>query len=244
MICRHVSNLFRRTVLQIPFSLLLNLVILCLLVQINAQQHVSTVNRQCEEIYDQIIDEISLRNLFQSSVLSSMSYLEYEKDSTLHPWKIDFESTGPEITAGFIRTMLQRKACEVHLFLRKSYRILYKILSSIPLLRSVLKTTQRSGVTHGDMTSKHAIRLNDCFAKEKIVENFKLRWFFADWREGVWHDTEVLLGESENIAVVVFRGSDTAADLFTNSQTMEAASHSFYFGPQEGQFVRNLSHFN
>ena len=77
----------------------------------------------------------------------------------------------------------------------------------------------------------------DFAADERIVESFRLRWFFADWREGLWHDTEVLLGESDNVAVIVFRGSDTAADLFTNSQTMEPASHSFYFGPQEGGFL-------
>ena len=60
-----------------------------------------------------------------------------------------------------------------------------------------------------------------CPLREKNMENFQFRWFMGDWKEGIWHDTEVLLAESNTVATVVFRGSDTTADLFTNSQTME-----------------------
>ena len=234
----YIGNLSRRISSQTPFSSLLYLIVTFLLVQTSLQQHVTAVNRQCVEIYDQEIDEISLRSLFQSSVLSAMSYLQYEKDATAHPWKIDFQSTCPQTTTGFVKMVLLRKTHELRLFVSNFVGFFKNALYSIPFLRYLLskigifkiKASSGSKSKGGSTPANSAV-------DERIVESFRLRWFFADWREGLWHDTEVLLGESDNVAVIVFRGSDTAADLFTNSQTMEPASHSFYFGPQEGGFL-------
>ena len=226
----HIGNLSRRISSQTPFSSLLYLLVTFLLVQTSLQQHVTAVNRQCIEIYDQEIDEISLRSLFQSSVLSAMSYLQYEKDATAHPWKIDFQSTCHETTTGFVKMVLLRKTHELRLFVSNFVGFFKNALYSIPFLRYLMSKIGIVKIKGGSTPADFA-------ADERIVESFRLRWFFADWREGLWHDTEVLLGESDNVAVIVFRGSDTAADLFTNSQTMEPASHSFYFGPQEGGFL-------
>ena len=61
-------------------------------------------------------------------------------------------------------------------------------------------------------------------------EAFTLKWFFNDWKEkGIWHDTELLVAESEDSVAIAFRGSDSPADLVTNSQTMEPVTHSAYF---------------
>ena len=234
----HFRNLSRRNSSPPPFSRLLTLTITILLVQISIEQHISAANRQCVEIYDQEIDEISLQSLFQSSVLSAMSYLQYEKDATGHPWKIDFQTTSPKTTSGSIKIVLLRKVREFRLFVTNFVGFLKNTLYSIPFLRYLLRII---GVIKGnasfDSKSKSGRTRANFFSDERIVESFRLRWFFADWREGLWHDTEVLLGESDNIAFIIFRGSDTAADLLTNSQTMEPASHSFYFGPQEGGFL-------
>ena len=167
-----------------------------------------------------------------------MSYLQYEKDATGHPWKIDFQTDSPKTTTGSIKMVLLRKTREVRLFVTNFVGFLKNTLYSVPFLRYLLR---RIGIINGstsfDSKSKSGSTPADFISDERIVESFRLRWFFADWREGLWHDTEVLLGESENIAFIIFRGSDTAADLLTNSQTMEPASHSFYFGPQEGGFL-------
>lgn len=40
---------------------------------------------------------------------------------------------------------------------------------------------------------------------------------------------QVLLAENENTAIISFRGSESTADLITNSQTFEPVSHAEYF---------------
>jgi hypothetical protein len=44
-------------------------------------------------------------------------------------------------------------------------------------------------------------------------------WFFSDWKDGYWHDTEVLIASSSTVMYVIFRGSDSPADAMTSSQT-------------------------
>lgn len=44
-------------------------------------------------------------------------------------------------------------------------------------------------------------------------------WFFSDWKDGLWHDTEVLIACNLNSAYIIFRGSDGPADALTSSQT-------------------------
>ena len=73
-------------------------------------------------------------------------------------------------------------------------------------------------------------------------QRFTIRWFLADFREGKWHDTEVLLAESANsdILLISFRGSDTAADLITNSQRMESTRYSDRFQQFGGKMLRGI----
>ena len=60
-------------------------------------------------------------------------------------------------------------------------------------------------------------------------ESFKLRWFLSNWHENGWHDTEVLLAETRETAVIAFRGTESRADMITNSQAYESVRHSRYF---------------
>eukprot|EP01041_Mallomonas_annulata_P001364 gene1364-2636_t len=63
-----------------------------------------------------------------------------------------------------------------------------------------------------------------------IHEKFILRWFFNDWKENnQWHDTEVLIAESKHTVGIFFRGSDSTADLITNTQTMNSIKKYKYF---------------
>lgn len=54
-------------------------------------------------------------------------------------------------------------------------------------------------------------------------------WFFSDWKDGLWHDTEVLIATSPTTAFVIFRGSDSPADAATSSQTYVPARRVNYF---------------
>jgi hypothetical protein len=53
-----------------------------------------------------------------------------------------------------------------------------------------------------------------------------------------------MLAESDSTAAIVFRGSDSPSDVFTNSQTLEPATHSHYFGCQEVHTYKSLSNAN
>jgi hypothetical protein len=44
-------------------------------------------------------------------------------------------------------------------------------------------------------------------------EQIKLRWFLGNWHEDGWHDTEVILAESDNRVYVSFRGTENAVRL-------------------------------
>ena len=186
-------------------------------------ESVTLLNRQCKELKDQFIGEETLKMAYKGSILSAMAYLEYEKDSAGHPWEVNFETARPRTIVSSIKFSFSR-----HLCLVKSI-IIRGISIAQYLLRENFVIGKRK--TRGDQTS---ITLDSCPAVDTEQDPIEFRWFFADWREGIWHDTEVLLGESSTTAVIVFRGSDSAADLFTNSQTMEPAAHSYYFGAKEG----------
>lgn len=188
-------------------------------------------SQQCEGVVDQLIDAENLRIVYKASILSALAYLEYEKNSRNHPWEVAFESTIPTLL-NTVKFSLARRFCVTRSFFRRLKRYIYGVLSRVPLI----------GVYFNDRTSSDKKASNhliddECRSVGRHRDSIVLRWFFADWREGLWHDTEVLLGESETTAFVVFRGSDSAADLITNSQTLEPAIHSNYFGSQEGTYV-------
>ena len=237
------ENRTRRAVQQAPLSRLLLIATILLLAGKAAPQHASKPNRRCGEIFDQAVDEETLRNLFKSSVMSAMSYLEYEKDSAVHPWSVDFESTSPKTRLGSLRISIRMYICQARSLVSRMFNSILKSLYSLPLLRYLLRRRETKGAINlndaeksvdGKNSQSQLSKTDSCQVEENAWESFKFRWFFADWREGLWHDTEVLLGESATTAVIIFRGSDTAADLFTNSQTMEPALHSYYFGSQAG----------
>ena len=211
---------------------LLILTTMLLLFQVTQQQQIIAGNRQCSVIYDQEIDEKSMSALYMSSVLSAIAYLEYEKDPTQHPWKVDFESTGQATFLSTLKIKIRRTLCQMKLRIRNVVGFFRRYLDRI-----LWNSNEENDIPNYNAKATDISHTGLCNIEEKIAESFKFRWFFADWREGLWHDTEVLLGESETTAVIAFRGSDTAADLFTNSQTMEPAMHSYYFGHQEGQLL-------
>lgn len=201
-------------------SVTLFVLIVLLISQIGLPEPISRVNRQCKELTDQIIGEEALKMSYKGSILSAMAYLEYEKDATRHPWQVNFETARPRTIISSIRFSFSRHLCLVKSILVRGTSALRNLLEGIPKMRK--------------FSLKGAERHDSCPTVDTEQDAIEFRWFFADWREGIWHDTEVLLGESKTTAVIVFRGSDSAADLFTNSQTMEPAAHSYYFGAQEG----------
>ena len=106
-----------------------------------------------------------------------------------------------------------------------------------------LKNTKFNEDQYG--TNKSNSFKNDmpyCPNRGMYFDSFEFRWFFNNWKESnFWHDTEVLLAESTHQAIIVFRGSDSAADFVTNSQTMEPAVHSKYFhNCYEGSIHRGI----
>ena len=199
---------------------ILTVLILLLTSQIGLPEPISRVNRQCKELTDQLIGEEALRMSYKGSILSAMAYLEYEKDASRHPWQVNFETARPRTVISSIKFSLSRHVCLVKGIIIRGTSALLHLFQRFSKMRK--SSLERTG---GHDT---------CPTIDTEQDPIEFRWFFADWREGIWHDTEVLLGESKTTAVIVFRGSDSAADLFTNSQTMEPAAHSYYFGAQEG----------
>jgi hypothetical protein len=74
---------------------------------------------------------------------------------------------------------------------------------------------------------------------EKTVH---IRWFFSDWSHaGRWHDTEVLVAESDEHFFIIFRGTDSVADVMTNAQTYITASRADFVGNvSEGSLHRGF----
>jgi hypothetical protein len=204
---------------QILSRILVGLTVL-LISQIGLPEPISLVNRQCKELMDQHIGEEALKMSFKGSILSAMAYLEYEKDAARHPWQVNFETARPRTVISSIKFSFSRHVCLVKAIITRGTSAFLNFFEGIAKMR---KSSLEKARGH-----------DSCPTVDTEQDPIEFRWFFADWREGIWHDTEVLLGESKTTAVIVFRGSDSAADLFTNSQTMEPAVHSFYFGAQEG----------
>jgi hypothetical protein len=72
-------------------------------------------------------------------------------------------------------------------------------------------------------------------------ERIKLRWFLSNWHEDGWHDTELILAESDDRVYISFRGTENAVDLITNSQAYEPAKHSNFFnGISSGSLHRGM----
>jgi hypothetical protein len=201
-------------------SRILTILTVLLISRIGLPEPISHVNRQCKELTDQHIGEEALKMSYKGSILSAMAYLEYEKDATRHPWQVNFETARPRTVISSIKFSFSRHVCLVKGIIIRGTSAVRNLLDRISKMRKSLLERTRG--------------YDSCPTVDTEQDPIEFRWFFADWREGIWHDTEVLLGESKTTAVIVFRGSDSAADLFTNSQTMEPATHSYYFGAQEG----------
>jgi hypothetical protein len=56
-----------------------------------------------------------------------------------------------------------------------------------------------------------------------------MHWFFDEWTHGIWHDTDVLISSSDKTVSIVFRGTDSYADMITTMQTFEKATRRGYF---------------
>ena len=177
----------------------------------------------CSLLHEQKISEKTLNLAWKAGILSSLSYLQYEQEQLvpLLPRIVSFETTGFK---SLLKQLFHRKICQTHNVLRRCYRFLIgSVTFPFLMLQSFVRFIRPPPADRKNQHHQHrAVSPYDvCPLREKKMENFQFRWFLGDWKEGIWHDTEVLLAESNTVAVVVFRGSDTTADLFTNSQTME-----------------------
>lgn len=212
--------------LRLALCCVVQLIIFMQCIEVSLQQQDSPTTHICQKVVDQSVEEEDLKMAYKASILSAIAYLEFEKDPDRHPWLVEFESRGHSTAFFNVKRSIARRFCLSKHYFREALATLKKLFRSIPLIGRVLRKESSSPTSN---PSSHCSIIHT--EKESIV----FRWFFADWREGLWHDTEVLLGESSTTAVIIFRGSDSAADLFTNSQTMEPAAHSFYFGAMEGE---------
>lgn len=81
-------------------------------------------------------------------------------------------------------------------------------------------------------------------ARHRAVEEeeVNIRWFFSDWSQGGrWHDTEVLIAENNDHLFIIFRGTDSMADVITNAQTYITASTADFLGKvSEGSLHRGI----
>lgn len=138
----------------------------------------NSTSRQCQEIYDQKIDQKIMKMSYKAAVFSSMAYLEYEKKMEKYPWKIDFETTDKKSTQNNVRKnlklALQCKMCQLKIITRKTGIFLMNVLLS-PFV---------SGQSSHERGKKDVMKYKECSLEDDHPEKFILRWFFADWKEG------------------------------------------------------------
>jgi hypothetical protein len=93
------------------------------------------------------------------------------------------------------------------------------------------------------ISSALALPLSFAANRKKVapVNSIHMLWFFSDWSDGMLHDTEVLVAEGTDQVYIIFRGSDSTADVITSSQTYVPARHFSYFANcTEGSLHRGI----
>ena len=164
----------------------------------------------------------SVKTAFQTGVLCSVSYIDFGKEEFNKFTGVSFRASFSQFKGALsVFHSMYRKLAD---FVHGQIAIIRKYLCLLTRSLQFLKFLQLG------------IQAAECFEPRsegsavKSEDYYVFRWFLDNWNEGLWHDTEVLLAESTEYAAIIFRGSDSPADLVTNSQTMERVGHSKIFG--------------
>lgn len=184
---------------------------------------------KCELIHENppLLDkEINLA--FQLSMLSGLAYADWSQGQM--KMSVEFEMLNEEGSREASINMIQY-------FRRTSKWILDRFqalfTSSHKVSNADTSSLYTSSTTSHDLQHNKPLHPLPSFHRE----TFKHLWFFNGWSEdGVWHDTELLISihTTTGALAIVFRGSESVADLVTTSQLLEPIRSSRYF--------RNITH--
>lgn len=202
----------------------------------------------CEELVSNSSKHLKSKDIhdaFTAALFSSIAYLRYEKigdegeeDKNLawFPSEITmakYPDHWPEKAAVHARMMFD----QLHAFGQQNIEKLHRRLSR--LYRKNNSNNEQSKNITSNASSKHTKQKQSWHSDR---EKFHIRWFFGNFQDDDgWHDVEVLLAESASTIVIAFRGSDTLADLLTNSQPMnDIPSSSRFHGDAKGKVLGGM----
>jgi len=132
---------------------------------------------------------------FEMVLISSFSYIDWDSDK-LNEKKLKTiicKKDNP------FRQYLIRKSTSVMQFFDKIQdKILLSIFSIVKKLYIVVRSLWLNYIR---IKLPRSLK-SRILAPECKKRNFVLKWFFSDWHEGIWHDTEVLIAENNQCNIV------------------------------------------
>ena len=243
------------------FLLALLILLVCFHSNINgisnkdASTNTTAPRNQCRMIFENPpLNDEETNVAFQLSMLSGLSYADWSGKSSLGMKKtVEFEMHNEETSrTGALLGYIRRASCQISESVRAGFtrsklnywHTLKAKLSSTLLQQSVniSNETCQSALSeaphrdqHMPVTCSDTEKKSSCPTAFFTRETFQHLWFFNGWSEnGIWHDTEVLISVKPGALAIVFRGSESVADVVTSSQLLEPARSSLYF--------RNITH--
>lgn len=154
---------------------------------------------------------------YRMAILSSLAYWNFDKQPTNNMSSFRLISSG------------RRKAKQTSL--RQSAKVaLCHVATGIRNRNSIVEKY------HNQHHSKQQPPCRQVVSRQaKSGFEFDFQWYLHDWHEptplaGKWHDTDLLVATSgDDMLVLSFAGTASAADAVTNVQTFERAGHSRLF---------------
>ena len=207
----------------------------------NKSQKCSFQNKQAQSRLTK--SELSLG--YKASFFSMFAYISYDKGyDEAASLNFIFEEPSSPITSieetypvifGLVGTTILKRIIN-----------LFDILETS--LKNILKFRFNTSMQSYDVRSVKDDIVRDVFsfsrlklcASRLVKQKYQVTWFFNDFREGSWHDTELIILESPDTIVIAFRGSDSPSDLVTNSQRLETTKKSSIFGSIKGRLHRGI----
>lgn len=208
-----------------------------------ANQHVLAGRQCALITQPSAIDSTELPAMFGAAIISSIAYVEWASakyqtwsadDFAVHIRACkqrDSEDVGETALLAFSRRWISDIKHGVRRISAALDRLLYHFISRIEnyLRKSITKISTYFPSYVSSRAPSYVTRRRNPTAYKLFreasglyrlglpvgckQERIKLRWFLSNWHEDGWHDTEVILAESDNRVYVSFRGTENAVIL-------------------------------
>jgi hypothetical protein len=201
---------------------------------------------QCEIAHENpVLSDVEINLAFQLSMLSALSYADWSLERLGMRNTVEFEMHKEDKGhMGALLSLVKRTSCQISTSVGEIFKpnVNYwhafkskNLQPPTPFNSTNRGLPQAFYSSHPPCCAPINASKASCPPASFSRQTFQHLWFFNGWSEkGVWHDTEVLVSTHAGALVIVFRGSESVADLVTSSQFLEPARYSRYF--------RNISH--